>query len=443
MNPLLRPAYAAAAHAARAAAALAPAGGGKLARTLRARHGVRARFAAWAAAHRDPARPLLWMHAPSVGEGLQARPVLELARARRPDLQLVYTHYSPSAEGFARALDVDYADYLPFDTAGDADALLAALRPAALVFAKLDVWPRLAERAAHAGVRQGLVSATLAAGSSRTRGIAGALLRAAYGHLDAVGAISEEDAARLVRLGVRADRLRVTGDTRYDQVWRRARTVGAAREAGGAPLLAALALPPRAARFTVVAGSTWPADERVLEEAWLAFRRQDARARLVVAPHEPTPTHLGAIERWAAAHRLSLARLGAVEGTPGGGDVDVVLVDRVGVLGELYALGDVALVGGGFHDAGLHSVLEPAAFGIPVAFGPRHTASRDAALLLAAGGALSAGTGRTLAEVLRRWRTSDALRAHAGDAARRVVEGGLGSDERAWALVEGLLGPAA
>jgi predicted DsbA family dithiol-disulfide isomerase len=126
MHPAVRPAYALLALAARAAARVAPDGEGKVARALRARRGVQRRFAAWAGAHRDVARPLLWLHAPSVGEGLQARPVLEWARRERPDVQRVYTFYSPSAERFARGLVeqglVEHADYLPFDTAGDARA---------------------------------------------------------------------------------------------------------------------------------------------------------------------------------------------------------------------------------------------------------------------------------------------------------------------------------
>jgi 3-deoxy-D-manno-octulosonic-acid transferase len=134
VNPILRLAYAGAAALARAGAALAPAGEGKTRRALRARRGIRERYAAWGRAGRDPARPLLWMHAPSVGEGLQARPVLQRLRASRPDLQLAYTFFSPSAEPFARALDVDFRDYLPFDAAGDARAALDALRPRALVF---------------------------------------------------------------------------------------------------------------------------------------------------------------------------------------------------------------------------------------------------------------------------------------------------------------------
>src|SRR5262249_17073288 len=144
VEALLRLAYGLTGQLARGAAAIAPfvlpSASGKALRSLRARHGIRQRYREWGHASRDAARSLLWMHAPSVGEGLQARPVLQLARARRPDLQLAYTHFSPSAERFAQTLDVDFRDYLPFDTAGDAAVALDALRPRALVFSKLDVW---------------------------------------------------------------------------------------------------------------------------------------------------------------------------------------------------------------------------------------------------------------------------------------------------------------
>ncbi|HEY7236399.1 MAG TPA: glycosyltransferase N-terminal domain-containing protein, partial [Gemmatimonadaceae bacterium] len=116
--------YRALAHLARGVAVVAPNSESKFLRALAARRGIRRRYRDWGAKHRDRSRPLLWMHAPSVGEGLQARPVLELARARRPDLQLAYTHFSPSALGFARGLDVDFRDYLPFDTPGDARVAL-------------------------------------------------------------------------------------------------------------------------------------------------------------------------------------------------------------------------------------------------------------------------------------------------------------------------------
>ena len=426
MNPALRLGYGAAGQLARAAAAVAPAAGGKLTLALGARRGIRDRFAEWGRTQRDPSRPLLWMHAPSVGEGLQARPVLELLRRERPDLQLAYTHFSPSAARFAAALDVDFRDYLPFDTAADARAALDALRPTAIVFSKLDVWPLLTEHASRRGVGLGLISATLAGGSSRRSSLAVALLRDAYAALDAVGAIDAEDAALLERLGVRAAALSVTGDTRYDQVWARAE-----RSRPDDPLLASL----HSARLTLIAGSTWPADEAPLLEAWRRLRERQPEARLVIAPHEPTAEHLAPIERWAATTGARLARLG--ESTAG--VADVVLVDRVGVLGDLYAIADVAFVGGGFHAAGLHSVLEPAAFGAPVLFGPRFDGSRDARILVATGGGASVATDGELEERLSAWFADAPTRHEAGSRARRVVREGLGAAQRSFELVEGLL----
>ena len=131
---VLRRLYALAVGAVRLAVDVAPDRDGKFWRSLGARKGITERYAAWGAAHRDAARPLLWMHAPSVGEGLQARPVLERLRAGHADLQLAYTHFSPSAEHFAHSLGADFADYLPFDSAIDARATLDALRPDALVY---------------------------------------------------------------------------------------------------------------------------------------------------------------------------------------------------------------------------------------------------------------------------------------------------------------------
>lgn len=419
-------AYAAVAQIARAAAIVTPESETKLLRAIAARRGIRGRYAAWGATGREPARPLLWMHAPSVGEGLQARPVLELARRARPDAQLAYTYFSPSAVSFAAKLDVDFRDYLPFDTPGDVRAALDALRPTALVFSKLDVWPVLVEEAARRGVRLGMVSATLRAGSRRRSAAAGAILRDAYSRLDVVGAVDPSDADRLVAIGVRPEAITVTGDTRYDQVWERAERVDRN---------SALLAPLRAHRPTLVAGSTWPADEQHLLPAWAGVHRALGNARLVIAPHEPTPAHVEPIERWAAGAGLTSARLG----TPAAATADVVIVDRVGVLGDLYAIADAAYVGGGFHAAGLHSVLEPAAFGAPVLFGPRHFESRDATLLLAAGGGASGVGAAALERHLLNWLQDESARYLAGARARALVRAGLGAARRAYDLIARLL----
>lgn len=425
MNPALRLAYGAVGQLARSAAALTPGGDSKWQRSLSARRGIRRRYASWSR-QRDPERPLLWMHAPSVGEGLQARVVIELVRSRRPDIQLAYTFFSPSAESFARSLDVDFTDYLPFDTAGDMSAVLDALRPTALVFSKLDVWPVLVAEASRRSVRLGLISGTVSESSSRDGLLATALLHECYESLDRVGASSDADADRIIALGADPASVTVTGDTRYDQAWKRAQSVRRDSD-----LLAPLA----SSRPTVVAGSTWPSDEEVLLEAWTAIKRDMPEARLIIAPHEPTPAHLAPIESWATEHHLSFARLGAASAS----SADAVLVDRVGVLGDLYSLATAAFVGGGFHGAGLHSVLEPAAFGVPVVFGPRHSNSRDATMLHRCRGGDSVATTDETIEVLELWLGDRASRERAGNAALSLVQRGLGAGERSFDLVMDLL----
>ena len=424
MNSLLRIPYSLAGAVANALAWAVPAGDSKFRRGLGARRGIVERYERWGARSRDSSRPLVWFHAPSVGEGLQALPVVELIRSRRPDVQIAYTFFSPSAERFADTLGTDFVDYLPFDTSTDANAIISALRPSALIFSKLDVWPALTESAAAARVPVGVISATLPESSGR-RGVWGrALLGDAYRSIERVGAIDENDAQRLREQGVRSDRLSVTGDTRYDQVWSRA-------QRPTSPLVQSL----RSARPTLVAGSTWPSDEANLLPAWRKIRDKIPDARIVIAPHEATGSHLRSIERWARAATLGLARVDADDAA----DADVILVDRYGILGDLYALADVAYVGGGFQPAGLHSVLEPAAFGAPVLFGPRNEKSRDAGLLITAGGGAVVTAVADLSLRLAEWLGSVPARDAAGASARAMVHSGLGAAERSFALVSALL----
>src|SRR3990170_6412802 len=173
----------------------------KLAAGHRGRSEAGRRLAAWATRSRDHSRPLVWFHASSVGEGLQAESVLLELRQIHPEAQYVYTHYSPSAEALARRLPVDAADYLPYDLPAAADLLLGALAPTLIVFSKLDLWPELATRAARRGVTVAMVAATVSSGSGRLRWPARALLREGYRAVGLAAAVSEEDAERLTRLG--------------------------------------------------------------------------------------------------------------------------------------------------------------------------------------------------------------------------------------------------
>jgi 3-deoxy-D-manno-octulosonic-acid transferase len=183
----------------------------------------------------------------------------------------------------------------------------------------------------------------------------------------------------------------VAGDPRVDRALARveaALTAGKARET--------LSLW-RRKEFCLVAGSTWPEDEKVLLQAWsrLTFPRS-----LVLVPHEPEENHLLKIEKHLGENGLRCIRYSRLKNES---EADVLLVDQRGVLAELYGLGRLAYVGGGF-GRHIHSIVEPVAHGLPVAFGPHYRRSPEAFTLCAAGSALAlpGGSARELADWIQR-----------------------------------------
>ncbi len=304
----------------------------------------------------------VWVHATSVGEYEQARPVIAALRERpeaaRPPI--VVTHFSPSGYEFARKRPAgDVHDYLPFDDPAAMRRLVAVWQPRLLLFVKFDCWPNLVVAADAAHVPVVLLAGSLQPRSARLRPGGKQLFRDVFDRFAHIGVSTEEDRRRFVEdLGVRAP-VTVTGDTRIDQVVRRYEA------AHDGPVAARLRA--RGGRRLVL-GSTWPPDEKL----WLPVL-PDLLARfpdlhVVLVPHEPLPARLVALEAGLAARGIATARLSAVmadaKATP-----RCVLVDSIGVLAEIYRAGALAYVGGSF-TTGVHNTMEPAVAGLPVLFGP-------------------------------------------------------------------------
>lgn len=417
---------------ARAASPLAASGDSKLARGLRGRRGAAERLAAWGREERDPSRDTAWFHAPSVGEGMMARAVMEALRARCPDVQLVYTYFSPSAVPFAHRIPADVRGYLPWDLPERVAPVLDAVEPTVLAFTKTEVWPELTAAARARAVPVVLVGGTLPAGAGRLRWPARPFLRPTFRRLERVAAVSDDDARRFRRLGVSPARILVSGDPGIDSAAERA-----AAADPGAPYLVPFRADPRP---TLVAGSTWPPDEDVLVLAAGRVRDRTPELRLVVAPHEPDPGNVEPLLEALEAGGWRVARLGAVEEAGSARGVDAVVVDRVGVLAALYTVGTVAYVGGGFGDDGLHSVLEPTAAGLPVLFGPNHGNAPAAGRLLEEGAAREVGDARGLARALGRWLDDEDVRRRAGRRARAFIDRHRGAAERCAGLVLEVMG---
>ena len=401
---------------------------GRLAQSRDGRLGAAARWVAWAREHRT-ANPLIWLHAASVGETQVTAPVLTRLRTRHPAAQIVQTYSSPSMAHWPLPSGIDRADYAPAEHPEAATAVCQALRPAALVVSRGDLWPHMTQAALEHRIPVAVVGATMRPGSRRLHWPARAILGPIHAQLAFVGAASAEDAGRWLRSGAAEAAVSVTGDPRDDHVLERV-----TRLSDIGPMLD-WALDPSA---TLVAGSTHPRDDRVLLSALAQVIPRRPSARLLLVPHVLLP---GPIRQ--ARHQAADLGIGAElwDGSAPPGDAAVLIVTRPGLLADLYAAGAVAYVGGGFDGAGLHSLAEPAALGLPILVGPAARRDSLAGRFLESGGAVAVGAedaARELAGVWTRWMDDPSRRTAVGLEARRCLNPGAAS--ATLARLEPLLG---
>lgn len=404
----------------------------KLDEAVKGRESAAGRLHAWAGDAGAEADPVLWLHGASAGELAGAAPVVNELRRRVPTLRLVITYSSPSARPAAERLESAYHGFVPLDLRAHTDRAMAAVRPAALVYAKYDVWPNLTRSARAAGVPLALVNATVRAGSRRLRHPGRAVLAEAYRSLAAVGAVTDEDRARLEALGARPETISVTGDAAVDQA--RARLENARDRP--------LRLPARAPGVVrLIGGSTWAEDDALLVESVAELRSVE----LVLVPHEPSSETVERIRERIELRMRNAPRLYSeldVENAPAaqpGVAPPPLIVDAVGFLAELYGEGDIAYVGGGLAGKGLHSVVEPAAAGLPVLFGGRHDRWEADGLLRVGAAREVDGTSlyATLVSLLDPER-----RRRMGRSAAEWVEAHAGAGRAGAELVAGLIQPA-
>lgn len=306
------------------------------------------------------ARPRVWFHAASMGELEQILPIIERLKQQQPAACVVTTCTSPSGRDHAlRQTCIDVALYLPLDSSSTMQRFIDAIDPVCVVIDRYDVWPSMVTNLHRRGVPTHLINATMP--SAATKPFLRSFVSRMYAQLTTVTAVTSADADALSELLGRSIAYRP--DTRMDRVADRVQRAA----------LAHPALPVWSGN-TLVLGSSWLEDERLMIEAWKRAEMQSWR--LIIVPHEPSEAALVAIEQLIECQRLS--SLQQEDAQPSSQNI---VVDSVGQLLELYGVATAAYVGGGF-GAGVHSLAEPAGFGVPLACGPHVARSRDAAMLL-------------------------------------------------------------
>ncbi len=323
-------------------------------------------------------KPRFWIHSSSAGEFLQSIPVLEEIKANWPEAVIFCTYFSPSADALVRASTlVDIPSYLPIDSRENAGRIFSLLRPDILLFSRYDVWPNLMWEASRRRCPAVLINATLNRESSRmklgVKGFSGRL----YSDLELICAASEEDRENFLSIGVPAWKVEVTGDTKYDETFKRVTVLPQEKT----PLESYLS-----DTRVIIGGSTWPPDEKYMLSAFANLKKTFHDLFLMIVPHEPTKNRVKELIRDSSSTGCRPETYSELRDHAWQRECDVLIVDQVGFLARLYRSAQIAVVGGGF-TRGVHNVLEPAALGIPVLMGPNYGKSPEAVTLCRDGGA--------------------------------------------------------
>jgi len=364
---------------------------------------------------RLPNGPRIWVHCASLGEFEQGRPVIEALRAET-DAVVLLTFFSPS--GYEIRKNYAYAHwvgYLPADTPANACQFVALAQPAAAIFVKYELWLHYLAELRRLAVPTYLISAYFRKGQAYFRAPYKKLYAEAFHGLWKIF-VQNATTADLIREAYGNLPCIVAGDTRADRVL--ATTATHFED----PVVATFA----ATGPICVAGSTWPPDESLWAEALSMLDEQPlaTKLRLIVAAHEVNPTRLAGIEN-RFAQLGPVVRLSQAD-EQSASRARILLVDSIGKLSLLYRYGTIAYVGGGF-GKGIHNTLEPAAYGLPVAFGPKHQRSDEAQELLHKGAAKAVQTSQQLAQWLALLLTDRQVYTQTTTAATEIVRGRQGA----------------
>ncbi len=325
-------------------------------------------------------KPCVWIHSASMGEFEQARPIIEAIREQQPDRRIVLTFYSPS--GYEVRKNYQLADvvcYLPSDTPWNACHFIKAINPDLAIFIKYEYWHFFLNALRSKKIRTLGASMILDKAQPFFKWY-GAWFRDmlhCFEHLY----IQDKNSAQLLEsIGVK--HYTIAGDTRFDRV------KAISESSKSFPLIEEFV---KNAPLVFVAGSTWPPDEDLIVPF---INNPDNNIKLIIASHEIDNARVQSLKS-----RFTVNTFLYTEPIENPSDAKVLIINTMGMLSAIYKYGQIAYVGGGF-GKGIHNTLEPATYGIPVLFGPKHTRFKEALDLIACGGGFAVTDNQSFTSIL-------------------------------------------
>ncbi len=352
----------------------------------------------------------IWIHAASLGEFEQGRPLIEKIREEQPDAKILLSFYSPSGYEVRKNYDkVDAVCYMPVDTPRRVKEFLDVVKPKMAIFVKYEFWGNFLEQLKQRNVPTYIISSIFRPNQSFFKPWGGMFRKmlSCFTHLY----VQDEESRELLH-GIGIDNVTVCGDTRLDRV------LQIRAQAKEFPAISQMVV---GSKNVMVMGSSWQPDEDIV----IPYFNSHPEMKLIIAPHEFDENRL---EAMMARIKRPVARYTQLEGIDPA-TLDCMIIDCFGILSSLYRYGTISYVGGGF-GSGIHNVPEAAVYGIPVIFGPKHEKFREAVELNACGGGFAISDAHQCHEVLDKLLGDKQALEDAGSAAINYIEAHTGATQQ-------------
>jgi 3-deoxy-D-manno-octulosonic-acid transferase len=349
---------------------------------------------------------VIWIHCASLGEFEQGRPVIEAIKKEMPAFKIVLTFFSPSGYEIRKNYkNADCISYLPSDTPGNARKFIALVRPEFVIFVKYEFWNNYISVLYRNRIPLYLISGIFRPGQHFFKWY-GSFFRSMLRKFEKIFVQDQQSYDLLTGIGI--EKVSLAGDTRFDRVIQIAGTSSAIHQIEQF----------RGTEKLFLAGSSWKQDEEIITEYINSF---PSRMKWVFAPHEIDKSNIERLEKLIKVKSVRFSEYSEISA-----DARVLIIDNIGMLSSAYRYAYIAAVGGGF-GKGIHNILEPACWGIPVIFGPKHKNFKEAVDLLNTGGARSFLTFDDFRRNLDLWLSDEKIYTISAETASKYVKENAGA----------------
>jgi len=327
----------------------------------------------------------IWFHAASLGEFEQGLPVMEQLKTLKPEHKIIVTFFSPSGYEVRKNNTVaDVTVYLPLDTKNNVAQFLKLAHPEMAFFIKYEFWPNYLHQLQKQHIPTYLISGIFRENQIFFKWYGG-FYRKALAAFDQFFVQNERSKVLLQQIGFQ--NIQISGDTRFDRVSKILERDN----------ILDFVVAFKNNTLTVVVGSSWPKDESQLIDF---INTNSFKVKFIIAPHNIKPEQIEQLKQSIIKKTILFSEISSSPDYDALKKADVLIINTIGILTKVYSYADIAYVGGGFGTSGLHNILEPATFGIPVIIGPNFKKFSEAVALVGMGGCISVKTKTELEETL-------------------------------------------